>query len=180
MDHRASGHLPAPQLSTPEIHRRPATPGDEPFLFDLYCAVRAHEFALMPLPEPLKQQLIRIQYTAQKDGYAAEYPGSGFEIVFNGEKKVGRIWIARHEDSFHLVDIALLPEAQNSGIGTGLIRELQREAALAHKPVRLSVFRFNTGSVRFHERLGFTVTNEDAIQFYYEWRPRSVDQDHVV
>jgi ribosomal protein S18 acetylase RimI-like enzyme len=180
VDHSASGHLPAPKLSAAEIHRRPATPDDEPFLFDLFCAVRANEFALMPLPEPLKQQLIRVQYTAQKEGYGAEYPDSSFEIVLNGEKKVGRIWIARREDSFHLVDIAILPEAQNSGIGTNLIRDLQREAEIALKPVRLSVFRFNPGSVRFHERLGFTVTHEDAIQFYYEWKPRSIDQDHVV
>ena len=175
MDHRASGHLPAAKLSMPEIHRRPATPDDEPFLFDLFCAVRAHEFALLPLPEPLKQQLIRTQYTAQKEGYGAEYPDSSFEIVFNGERKVGRIWISRREDSFHLVDIAILPKAQNAGIGTTLVRELQREAELAQKPVRLSVFRFNQGSVRFHEKLGFTVTHEDAIQFYYEWKPSSVN-----
>jgi len=174
VDHRAARHLSAPKLSMPEIHRRPATPDDEPFLFDLFCAVRAHEFALMHLAEPLKQQLIQIQYTAQKEGYGAEFPDSSFEIVLDGERKVGRIWIARREDSFHLVDIAILPEAQNSGIGSNLVRELQREAELARKPVRLSVFRFNPGSVRFHERLGFTVTHEDAIQFHYEWKPRQL------
>ena len=177
MDHRPSGHLPAAKLSMSEIHRRPATPDDEPFLFDLFCAVRAHEFALMPLAEPLKQQLIRMQYTAQKEGYSAEYPDSSFEIVLNGEAKIGRIWIARREDCFYLVDIAILPETQNSGIGTNLVRELQHEAELTHKPVRLSVFRFNPGSIRFHERLGFTVTHEDAIQFYYEWKPNQlIDQ----
>jgi len=116
-----------------------------------------------------------MQYTAQMNGYASEFPGSAFEIVMEDERKVGRIWIARREDSFHLVDIAILPEAQNAGIGTTLVRELQREAELAQKPVRLSVFRFNQGSVRFHERLGFTVTHEDAIQFYYEWKPSSVN-----
>jgi RimJ/RimL family protein N-acetyltransferase len=161
----------------PAIHRRPATPADEPFLFDLFCAVRTHEFALLPLPEPLKEHLIRTQYTAQMDGYSSEFPGSSFDIVLEDSKKVGRIWIARREDSFILVDIAILPAAQNSGIGTNLVRELQREAELARKPVRLSVFRFNPGSVRFHERLGFTVTHEDAIQFHYEWKPTQlVDQ----
>lgn len=153
------------------IHRRAATPDDEPFLFELYCAVRAHEFALLPLPEPLKQQVIRSQFTAQQSGYSTEYPGSGFDIVFKDERKVGRIWIARLQDSFHLVDIAVMPEAQNAGIGTDLVRELQREAEAAQKPVRLSVFRFNPGSARFHERLGFSVTHEDPIQFYYEWNP---------
>jgi ribosomal protein S18 acetylase RimI-like enzyme len=155
----------------PAIHRRAATPADEPFLFDLYCAVRAPEFALLTLPEPQKQQLIRMQYTAQMNGYSSEFPESGFEIVSNDERKAGRIWIARRADSFHLVDIAILPEARNSGIGTSLLRELQREAEAAQKPVRLSVFRFNQGSVRFHQRLGFTVTHEDEIQLYLEWNP---------
>ncbi len=157
----------------PAIHRRAATPGDEPFLFELYCAVRAHEFALLPVPEPLKQQLIRTQFNAQMNGYSAEFPGSGFEIILQDDIRVGRIWIARLEDSFCLVDIAILPQAQNSGIGTSLIRELQREAEAARKPVRLSVFRFNPGSVRFHQRLGFTVTHEDPIQLYFEWNPES-------
>jgi ribosomal protein S18 acetylase RimI-like enzyme len=155
----------------PAIHRRAATPADEPFLFDLHCAVRAPEFALLGLPEPQKQQLIRMQYAAQMNGYSSEFPESGFEIVFDDERKVGRIWIARREDGFHLVDIAILPDAQNSGIGTSLLRELQREAEAAQKPVRLSVFRFNQGSVRFHQRLGFTVTHEDEIQLYFEWNP---------
>jgi GNAT superfamily N-acetyltransferase len=35
-----------------------------------------------------------------------------------------------------LVDIALLPEHRNAGIGTRLIRRLMDEAALAGKPVR--------------------------------------------
>jgi ribosomal protein S18 acetylase RimI-like enzyme len=177
VDHRASGNIPEPQLSgMPAIHRRAATPADEPFLFELYCAVRASEFAQLILPEPQKRQLIRMQYTAQMNGYASEFPGSAFEIVMEDERKVGRIWIARLEDSFHLVDIAILPEAQNAGIGTSLIRELQREAEAAQKPVRLSVFRFNPGSLRFHQRLGFEVTHEDAIQLYFEWNPKkSID-----
>jgi ribosomal protein S18 acetylase RimI-like enzyme len=155
----------------PAIRRRAATSDDEPFLFELYCAVRAHEFALMPLPEPQKQQLIRMQYSGQMNGYSAEFPESGFEIVFLDERRVGRIWIARLEDSFHLVDIAILPGVQNAGVGTKLVQELQREAELARKPVRLSVFRFNPGSIRFHQRLGFVVTHEDQVQLYFEWNP---------
>jgi ribosomal protein S18 acetylase RimI-like enzyme len=119
----------------------------------------------------MKQQLIRMQYTAQKDGYRSAFPGSGFEIILNAELKVGRIWIARLPDSIHLVDIAILPEAQNTGIGTKLVRELQREAAAAQRPIRLSVFRFNEGSIRFHQRLGFTLIGEDEIQLHFEWKP---------
>ena len=52
-----------------------------------------------------------------------------------------------------------------------LVRELQRESAAALKPIRLSVFRFNEGSIRFHQRLGFTLIGEDEIQLHFEWKP---------
>ena len=165
MDHRLAGNLSVPGL----IERRAATPEDEPFLFHLYCAVRTHEFAL--LPAPVREHTIRMQYAAQNDGYRSQFPGSGFEIVTLDAVNVGRIWIANLEDSYHLVDIAISPSAQGSGIGTALIRELQHEAERAGKPVRCSVFRFNPGSIRFHQRLGFRPTHEDAIQVYLEWKP---------
>jgi hypothetical protein len=33
------------------------------------------------------------------------------------------------------------------------------------------VDRFNPGSLRFHQRLGFTIVREDLLQYYVEWRP---------
>jgi hypothetical protein len=33
------------------------------------------------------------------------------------------------------------------------------------------VDRFNPGSLKFHQRLGFQVVREDLLQFYMEWRP---------
>ena len=153
------------------VSLRPATAEDESFLFDLYCAVRAPEFALLPLPPEQKNHLIAMQYAAQRNAYRAEYPGSSYEIVLEQGRPVGRIWIARLEDEFHLVDIALLPQARNAGIGTMLMKQLQAEARRAGKPVRSSIFQFNPGSLRFHQRLGFQVTNEDEIQCYMEWTP---------
>jgi GNAT superfamily N-acetyltransferase len=150
---------------------RGAVPDDRDFLFNLYCAVRAPEFALLTLPEEQKQQLIRMQYVAQQNAYRAEYPRSDYAIVLRNDEPIGRIWIAQTEHEFHLVDIALLPEVRNAGIGTLLVKQLQTEAQRAGKPVRSSVFRFNPGSLRFHQRLGFRITGEDAIQFHMEWTP---------
>jgi ribosomal protein S18 acetylase RimI-like enzyme len=153
------------------ITLRPATAEDENFLFDLYCAVRGAEFALLPLPSEQKQQLIRMQYQAQQSAYQTQFPQSGYEVVMRGEQPVGRVWIARLQNELHLVDIAVMPDAGNTGIGTFLVRQLQEEARGAGKPIRSTVFRFNPGSLRFHQRLGFVVISEDEMQFQMEWQP---------
>jgi ribosomal protein S18 acetylase RimI-like enzyme len=150
---------------------RRAVPEDKDFLFNLYCAARAPEFALLSLPEEQKQQLIVMQFVAQQNAYRAQYPGSDYVIVLRNGHPIGRIWIAEMQDELHLVDIALLPEARNQGIGDLLIRQLQTEARRAGKAVRSSVFRFNAGSLRFHQRLGFRIISEDEMQFYMEWTP---------
>ncbi len=150
---------------------RRSDPGDRDFLFNLYCAVRASEFALLMLPEEQKQQLIRMQFAAQQNAYRAQYPGSDYVIVLQDGRPIGRLWIAQTEDEFHLVDIALLPQSRNAGIGTLLIRQLQAEARRAGKAVRSAVFRFNPGSLRLHQRLGFRISGEDAVQVYLEWNP---------
>jgi RimJ/RimL family protein N-acetyltransferase len=150
---------------------RPREVSDETFLFGLYSAHRAQEFAPLPIPEPQKEQLIRMQYTAQNSAYAAQFPDSDYQIVLRDDCPVGKIWIARTDSEFHLVDILLAAEARNSGIGTCLVRQLQEEARAAGLPVRSSVFRFNPGSLRFHQRLGFQIVAEDEIEFRMEWLP---------
>ena len=150
---------------------RRALPEDRDFLFGLYCVTRGAEFALLPLPEEQKRHIILMQFTSQQNAYQAQFPGSDYLIVLQNDRPVGKIWIAQMEHEFHLVDIALLPQARNSGIGTVLIRQLQTEGRRAGKAVRSTVFRFNPGSLRFHQRLGFRIRAEDELQCYMEWTP---------
>ncbi|HUA59411.1 MAG TPA: GNAT family N-acetyltransferase [Verrucomicrobiae bacterium] len=151
------------------VHLRDATVADEPFLFDLYAAVRAPEFAL--LPEAQRQHLIRMQYAAQTGAYRAMYPGTGYQIILRGSEPMGRIWITELPGEFRLVDIALLPEGRNRGVGSALLRDLQGRAQAEGKRISSSVFRFNPGSLRWHQKLGFRVVSEDEIRIDLEWLP---------
>jgi len=150
---------------------RPALPQDEIFLYDLYSAVRGPEFALAPIPAQQKEDLMRMQFRASMSAYASQYPNSCYHIVLLDSKPVGRLWFAPGEGEFHLVDIALHPSLQSKGIGTVLIKRLQQEAEQARLPIRSCVFRFNPGSLRFHQRNGFTILREDQVNYYMEWRP---------
>lgn len=149
---------------------RPAQPLDEIFLYDLYSAVRGPEFALAPITPTQREDLIRMQFRAQMSAYTCMYPNSCYHVVLLDSTPIGRLWIAQGIDEFQLVDIAVHPHVQRKGIGTVLIRRLQQEAAKARLPIRCCVFRFNPGSLRFHQRLGFCVVREDEMHYYMEWR----------
>jgi GNAT superfamily N-acetyltransferase len=112
-----------------------------------------------------------MQFRAQMSSYTQQFPNSCYHLVLLDGKPVGRLWVAPGDGGFHLVDIALLPSLQSKGIGTVLIQQLQEEAQKAKLPIRSTVDRFNPGSLRFHQRLGFTIVREDLLQYYMEWRP---------
>jgi ribosomal protein S18 acetylase RimI-like enzyme len=149
---------------------RPALPQDEIFLYDLYSAVRAPEFALAPIPQSQRDDLIRMQFRAMTSAYTGMFPNSCCHVVLLDGKAVGRLWVAQDEFEFHLVDIAIHPSLQRKGIGRVLIQRLQQEAAKARLPIHCTVSRFNPGSQHFHKSLGFSIIREDEMHFYLEWR----------
>ena len=61
-------------------------------------AVRAPEFAHLPLPAAQLDHLLGIQYAGQKQSYGAQYPGGHHLVLFDG-KPIGRIWLFRGERS---------------------------------------------------------------------------------
>jgi GNAT superfamily N-acetyltransferase len=146
---------------------RPARAEDELFLYRLYAGTRAGEFAA--LGEETAQSLLKMQFQGQQMTYRSQYPGSDHCIVLRNEQSIGRLWIARTAAEHRIVDIALLPEFRNAGIGTKIVKEQMRKAAEAALPLRVSVLHTNAGSLRFHARLGFSVTGRDAVYVQMEW-----------
>ena len=140
-------------------------------MYELYSAIRAPEFAHAPLNPTQREHLMRLQFRGQMTSYAQTFPNSCYHIVLLDGKPVGRLWVSQSDHDFHLVDIGVHPSLQNKGIGTVLIQRLQQEATRARLPIHCMVYRFNPGSLRFHQRLGFRITREDQMHYYMEWRP---------
>jgi GNAT superfamily N-acetyltransferase len=150
---------------------RPALPQDEIFLYELYVAIRGPLFALAPITGAQREHLLRMQFHAQTSSYTQQFPNSCYHVVLLDSKPVGRLWVAPADNAFLLVDIAIHPSVQSKGLGTVLVQRLQQEAQRAKLPIKSMVDRFNTGSVRFHQRLGFQIVREDLLNHYMEWRP---------
>jgi ribosomal protein S18 acetylase RimI-like enzyme len=68
-------------------------------------------------------------------------------------ERIGVLDVQDQADHIYLARIELLPEYQNRGVGTALLRGLLTDA----RPIRLHVFRANIRAQRLFERLGFHV-----------------------
>jgi predicted GNAT family acetyltransferase len=88
-------------------------------------------------------------------------------IVVDGQP-VGRLYVARWAEEIRVVDIAVLPEYRNRGIGSALLRDLMAEAAAAGKPLSIHVERFNP-AVRLYARLGFAPAGDAGVYLLMRW-----------
>jgi ribosomal protein S18 acetylase RimI-like enzyme len=152
------------------ISLRPVSPDDEPFLLRVYASARADELVATGLDTASLEAFLRMQFTAQKLAYGAQFPNADHRIILRDELMIGRMLVDRRDDEIYLVDIIVLAEHRGEGTGTSLIRDLQREATDAGRPVRLRVMKTNR-AVSFYERLGFSKIDESSTHFLMEWLP---------
>jgi ribosomal protein S18 acetylase RimI-like enzyme len=147
---------------------RPEQPDDEAFQFELYASTRKEELDAWGWPEDFRATFLRVQFKAHQ-GYRTQFARADFEIIWQNGQRIGRWVVDRAANEVRLVDIALLGEHRNTGIGSALIRRLQAEAAAAGKPVRLTVLK-GYRAARLYERLGFVRISESDLHAEMEWR----------
>ncbi|HLI09145.1 MAG TPA: GNAT family N-acetyltransferase [Ktedonobacteraceae bacterium] len=152
------------------ITLRPVSQDDEAFLYQLYSQAHIDELGARDWDANQQQFFLRMQFNAQQRFYQSEYPDADYSIILLDQRPVGWIVIARMVDEMLVVDIALLPEYRNTGIGTLLLQGMQAEAAQTGKRIHLHVTRFNP-AIRLYERSGFSRIGETGMHFLMEWKP---------
>lgn len=151
------------------ITLRPATPADEPFQLAVYTAARAEELAAAPWNEAEKEAFLRMQYAAQYQGYTTEYPQAEWYIVQQDGQPIGRLIVDWRAGEVEVMDMALLPEYRNQGIGTELLHTIMATAAQSQRPVRLYVEKNNPGALRLYRRLGFMSIGDIGTHWWLAW-----------
>ena len=151
-----------------KITLRPVTDADDDFLLSVYAGTRAQELSLVPWTTDQKDEFVRMQFAAQKRHYPAQHPQAGHDIICADQTPVGRIYLDRSGEKFHILDITVLPQHRNAGIGSFLLRQLMDEAGKAGKPVTIYVENYNP-SLRLFTRLGFQRVEENGFQLLLKW-----------
>lgn len=154
------------------ISYRPVHPDDAAFLLEIYASTRAEEMALVPWTAEQQRAFVSMQFTAQQEHYQKKYPMASHEIILVSDRPVGRLYVARLEHEIQIVDLTLMPDERNAGIGSFSLRQLLDEAANTGKVVRVYVETFNR-SLRLFERLGFVSVEQHGVHLLLECSPNA-------
>ena len=147
---------------------RAVVPGDEAFLARVYGSTREEELNQVAWEPGHREAFLAQQFAAQHQYYREVYPAAAFQVILRDGQPAGRLYLNRGAAEHRIIDIALLAEHRNAGIGTGLLRDLMAEAAAAGKPLTIHVERFNP-ALRLYERLGFRLLEDKGVYLLLGW-----------
>jgi GNAT superfamily N-acetyltransferase len=154
-----------------ELFLRTVTAEDDEFLLAVYASTRAQELDQVEWADGQRAAFLKWQFDMQRQQYEARFADTAYHVINFDTQPAGRIWIGENETEIRLLDIALLPEFQNRGAGTLLLKELIEHARRVNKPLRHMVFMLNSDADRFYERLGFVMIEDLGAYRHMEWKP---------
>ena len=152
------------------VELRPVSDSDDQFLLSVYGSTREEELEQAEWAEGQKEIFLRWQLGLQRREYESRFPDAAYDVILVDQQPAGRVWVGSDDEQIRLLDIALLPQFQNRGVGTELLRRLIKEAARQGKALRHMVFVLNNNAERFYERLGFKRIEDFGAYKHMEWR----------
>ena len=139
------------------LQRRPATESDYQFMWNLHQRTfRTYVEATWGWNEEWQSEYFRETRDLSR-----------YEILTDDGRDIGCLGIRNEEQVLFLEYIAILPEYQNQGVGSEVVRDLLRSAAERGVTVGLSVLKVNPAR-KLYERMGFQVIGSDEFRYYME------------
>ncbi|TKJ21462.1 MAG: hypothetical protein CEE42_13810 [Promethearchaeota archaeon Loki_b31] len=142
------------------MHRlRVVTKEDKDFLFNLKKAT---------LKEYIKEtwgwvEIWQINY------FLENFHPEDLKIISISGIDIGVLSVIEKEVELFLGLISILPEFQNQGIGSSLIRTILENGKLGNKNVKLQVLKVNLRAKTLYKKMGFKTTAENATHYFMEY-----------
>jgi len=142
----------------PVFALRPATPADFHFAKTLY----------MSSMQPLLTALGAWDEAKAEASFRDYFKPEEVRVIILDGADIGWIQVSEGDNELHLDQLHLIESLRNLGIGTSLIRQLQGEARMKDRPLRLSFVRGNRAAA-LYERLGFRHVGSDVTKIHMQW-----------
>jgi ribosomal protein S18 acetylase RimI-like enzyme len=149
---------------------RPETDQDLEFLCRLYISTREEEMKMVPWTDEQKLAFLVQQFQAQRSHYRGNYDHAEYLLILENGVAIGRLYLHRQPDDVRIMDIALMPEHRQRGIGGMLMQEVIDEAREKGATVSIHV-EYNNPAMHLYERLGFRQKDTSGVYHLMEWRP---------
>jgi ribosomal protein S18 acetylase RimI-like enzyme len=153
------------------LTRRLVQSSDDVFLLELYASTRARELDALPLDDDQRKSFLKMQFVAQNQDYLRRFPEGVHELILWDDVPAGRLYVARSVKEIRILDISLIPEYRNQGIGCTILRELVKEASETNRPLRIYVEHDNPYRAVF-DVLGFASVEDIGSHSLFEWQAR--------
>jgi len=148
---------------------------DLPFLRALFETARPDAIMLSQWPDAMRGPFLDQQFRFQTIHYSRAYPRADRLVLEESGLGIGRLILARDPEEWCIVDIALVPPARGTGLGTLLLRAVQAAAAAARVPRVVLTVDFTNRARQLYERLGFVVLAEEIPNIAMAWYPAAVN-----
>lgn len=148
---------------------------DLPFLRRLYHSTRQHEVQAAGLDVISASRFLDQQFDYQSRHYDALYTMGGRRFIITAAgQAVGRVELwnddrKKKNPLLHLVDISLLPDWRNKGLGSALMRAIQDLARQENRSVSLHVLK-GSAAERLYLRHGFCHQEDTGDRWKMIWR----------
>lgn len=152
-----------------DVTLRTASAADEEFSEAVYADSRRAELAALGWSRAAEDAFFKMQFQMQKNAYRMQFPAAVYSIIEAetdaATTSVGRVIIECRDREARLIDIAVLGEYRNCGIGARVIEKLKAE----NRFLFLRVLKINEAARRFYERHGLTVVEDAELYFGMRW-----------
>jgi ribosomal protein S18 acetylase RimI-like enzyme len=153
------------------IGLRPSRPGDTDFERMLHDANR-WDLWLADVDADFIRGVAEMQQRAQVEGYGTQFPEALYFVIEKTGTACGRLVLDFSAGHVHVVDLAMIPEAQGKGIGERVLKAVQSVAAGMGTPVVLMAQVVNAPALRTYEKLGFRAVHRPNPAFVrLAWTP---------
>lgn len=85
--------------------------------------------------------------------------------------EIGCLGVDERQNEIFISSLFILPEFQNMGIGTQILKNLQEKACQNKKLLLLDVLQKNIHAQRLYQRLGFEIFGETSTHFHMRYNP---------
>ena len=99
----------------------------------------------------------------QREFFAEDWQKLKPSVILNDTQPIGSYCCTKNKDNYFLERFYILPEYQNKGIGTLVLKRILEAADKDQLPVKLMYLDFNPAAT-LYERLGFEVTGRQEIK----------------
>lgn len=152
------------------VSLRAVEASDRAFLLDLFLETSGDQFAQLGLPPEQLRGLLEMQFRAREEGWRGQYPDGLFQVVIFEADPVGYLALGEMEGGIALIYLGLLKKFQGRGIASGLLRNLQDEAAKISRKICAHV-EVGNPALGFWKHRKFKVLADMGPYLGIEWCP---------